>query len=118
MKASKPVLLIVEDKDYIARIIEANLSAEFDCIVAPDSASALEGAQKCDAAVVSREFEDRTGLALMRRMREIKDFPVTVITNQTYSEFRIESFKAGADDVVSKPFNPEELMLRMLRLLK
>ena len=118
---SKPILLIVESKDFLANVIEEHLSRDFDCMWVSSVERAIEFIPNADAAVVSGNvFSGRypgRG-ALLTALKKVKDVPIIALTTTQTSSARIELFESGADDVMTKPFNPVELGLRMKRLVK
>lgn len=114
---NKKSVLIVEDKDYLSNIIEEYLSSAFQCKCVGSAREAL-AAPKPDAAVISLNIKDQTGEGLMKELKSKYGIPVVILTNNSTSLMRIRLLKNGADDIMSKPFNPEELLLRVQRLVK
>ncbi len=115
---AKPCVLIAEDKDYLAKIIRTALTDDFDCICVQTSKEALDSINDVDAAVVSLNLKGVTCDSLLAEMKNRRRIPVIILTSNTTSLIRIKLFREGADDVVTKPFNPEELLVRLIRLVK
>lgn len=114
----KKVVLIVEDKEFLGNVIENNLSDEYDCIRAKDAQGAMASLDKADAAVVSVDVKGKIRDNLLSEIKEKKHIPVIMLTSINTSQIRISLLREGADDVVIKPLNPEELLLRLMRLTK
>ena len=117
----KPIILIVEKMDFLANVMEEFLKEDFECMRVDDGRQACWTVPKADIAVISSNVTSTRGFArgeLVRQIKELKDLPVIALTTTQTSSARIELFNAGADDVMTKPFNPEELKVRALRLLK
>lgn len=115
---TKTSILVAEDKDFLQKIVAANLPKEFNSILASNWSEALEKASGADAAIISMNIAGPGSESLLTAIKKIKNIPVVCLTSNMTSTIRIKLLKEGADDVVTKPFNPEELTLRLLRLLK
>ena len=70
-----------------------------------------------DLVIVDRMMPTGDGIDLIKIIKEIKNTPVILLTAMGESESRIQGLKYGADDYLSKPFEPEELYLRIQKLL-
>lgn len=110
--------LIIGDKDYLSKIIETYLSQDFKCISVRTGSEAADVLEKNDVsvAVISLSADGENGETLMNCVKSRKDIPVVILTDNASSLVRIKYLKAGAADVMTKPFNPEELQLRVARL--
>ena len=89
--------------------------------VAKDAASArkLMSAISFDLVILDVMMPGEDGLSLLESVREKKsDTPVILLTARSLPAERIEGLKIGADDYLSKPFEPEELALRITSILK
>lgn len=116
---SKKSILIAEGKESLFNIIKQFLGDDYDCICATTAEKALEAIDKVDGAVVSLNIEEnKRETNIISDLKAKKDVPVLILTTQNNSQIRINSLKAGADDIMVKPFNPEELYLRVKRLMK
>ena len=116
----KPIVLIVEKMDFLANIIEEYLNDDFECLRTDDGRQACWTVPKADFAVISSNVLSTRSTErgdLVRQIKEIKDIPVLSLTTTQTSTARIELLNAGADDVMAKPFNPEELKIRIKKLL-
>jgi two-component system phosphate regulon response regulator OmpR len=89
--------------------------------VAKDAASArkLMATMSFDLVILDVMMPGEDGLSLLKSVREKKsDTPVILLTARSLPAERIEGLKIGADDYLSKPFEPEELALRITSVLK
>lgn len=115
-------ILVAEDKEYLRNVIVENLPAYAKCLEACNIEEALEKVSEADAVILSTELpgdvEKSGGKTALRALKQKKDIPVVCITSSMASGVRINLLKEGVDDVMFKPFNPEELTLRLLRFVK
>lgn len=112
-------ILIAEDKDFLQRIIEAYVPSDMDSVCCSTGEEALMSALSANVAIISDNVIGYEQGKLLEKFTELhKEIPVVVITSDNSSITRIKYLKNGAADVITKPFNPEELMLRVIRLVK
>ena len=115
-------ILVVDDVAPNVRLLEAVLAPRgYDVISATDGARALElvASAKPDLVMLDVVMPQPDGYAVCRRIREREDtamLPVIMITAST-SE-RTEAIRAGADDLIAKPFDQDELLARVRSLLR
>lgn len=115
-------LLCVEDDPQLARqLAEALADAGFVVDTAHDGERAdyLATTETYDAVVLDLGLPRRDGLSLLRRWREqgLK-VPVLVLTARDGWSDKLEGFRAGADDYVTKPFHLDEVVLRLKALIR
>jgi DNA-binding response OmpR family regulator len=114
-------VLVVDDDPTLLEIAAAYLTAAGGVIdVAHDSVIALElaRARPPDLVVLDRMIPGVDGLTVARRLRETSNVPIIMLTALGEPEHRIEGLEAGADDYLTKPFSPRELVLRAESLLR
>ena len=118
-------LLIVDDDDRIRELLKEYLArAGFRVTAASGGAPArtLIGTLDFDLAVFDVMMPGEDGFSLTRWLREQKGpagrTPVLMLTAMSESASRIEGLKLGADDYLAKPFEPEELLLRIEAILR
>ena len=118
-------LLVVDDDDRIRELLKAYLArAGFRVSAANGGAAArkLLAALNFDLAVFDVMMPGEDGLSLTRWLREQRGAcgrtPVLMLTARAESGDRIEGLKLGADDYLPKPFEPEELLLRIEAILR
>ncbi len=115
-------MLIVEDDPQLQRQLRA-LFADRGWVVdtAPDGREGryLGSEFPFDIAIVDLGLPDISGMELIRGWREDGlDFPILVLTARTDWRDKVEGLEAGADDYVTKPFQPEEVAARVSALLR
>jgi signal transduction histidine kinase/ligand-binding sensor domain-containing protein/DNA-binding response OmpR family regulator len=121
--ASRPRLLVVEDNDEVRQYLQQVFAADFEVSAAADG---LEGWDKALAQlpdlVISDVMMPRSdGLELCRRLKQhpkTAHVPVLLLTARTAALHEVEGFELGADDYVSKPFNPLVLQAKVTALLR
>lgn len=116
-----PYILIVEDETKIARIIKAYLEgAGFRVTHVEKGKEAIETALKNPPQLVVLDLmlPDISGEEVLQEMQNIGKFPIMVLTAKSSEEERIAGFTLGADDYITKPFSPRELVLRVKAILK
>lgn len=117
-------VLIAEDDDLIAELVEYKLRLEgFEVSLVHDGAEAWERLQAdCpDLVILDGMLPGMDGLEILRRIREtdgIPDVPVVMLTARRLEQDIVDGLRLGASDYLVKPFMPEELMARIMRLLK
>ncbi len=114
-------LLVVDDDTRIRALLNRYLSENgFRVTVAADATEArrkLEG-MEFDLIILDVMMPGETGLSLTRSLKEIRKAPIILLTALAETPSRIEGLEAGADDYVSKPFDPRELVLRINNILR
>lgn len=118
---SKFRILVVEDEAEVARLILLNLSrAGLDCRYAPDGPTALAALHDADPHLVLLDLmlPGFDGRAVCMQIREKSTIPVIILTALTGEEPALQCFKLGADDFVTKPFNPKLLVARVVAHLR
>ncbi len=119
-----PSVLVVEDDVALCELLTWNLSAEgYDVRSTGDGEEALVmiREQAPDAIVLDWMIEQIPGIEVCRQLRKDKEtaqIPVIMVTARGEEEDMIRGLKTGADDYVTKPFSPRELMARIEALLR
>jgi two-component system phosphate regulon response regulator PhoB len=119
-----PRVLVVEDESDIAALVAYQLTRDgFRVETARTGPEALEavGREIPDLVVLDRMLPGLSGdevLARLRREPETARLPVLMLTAKREQEDRIEGFELGADDYLTKPFSPRELVLRARAILR
>jgi len=117
-------ILVVDDEPDVVRLIEFNLKAAgYDVITAADGAEALQRARSAspDLIVLDLMLPEVEGLEvckLLRRDPATAPVPIIILTAKAAEVDRILGLELGADDYVTKPFSPRELVLRVKKLLQ
>jgi len=115
-------ILAVDDDDRLRELLRRYLTREgHDVTTARDAASArrLMATMAFDLVILDVMMPGEDGLSLLKSMRDHKsETPVILLTARGLAAERIEGLKLGADDYLPKPFEPEELALRVKSVLR
>ena len=119
---SNKKILIVEDDELMIKILKFILNKEgYQLSIIKDGLSAIEQipAINPDMVITDLLLPYKSGLEVIRFVKEkFKKTPIIVLSSLGEEEHSVsEAFKLGADDFIAKPFNPNELILRVKRLL-
>ena len=119
-----PRILVVEDEPDIAALIAYQLTREgFRVETAGTGPEALQSVARDlpDLVVLDRMLPGLSGDEILKRLKEeagTSAIPVLVLTAKREQEDRITGFELGADDYLTKPFSPRELVLRVQAILR
>jgi two-component system response regulator MprA len=114
-------VLIVEDDDDIAQVLQRSLRLEgYETRIAGDGEAALGAANDFvpDLVVLDLGLPKLDGMEVARRLRAADDVPILMLTARDALEARVEGLDAGADDYLVKPFERQELLARLRALLR
>lgn len=117
-------IMVVDDDEIVARTIERTLRAGgFQVVVVHSGVEALRAARRNppDLMVLDVLMPGLDGYEVCRQVREdplLRDLPVLFLTAKGKEEDRIAGLQAGADDYIGKPFNLDELYLRVRAILR
>ena len=117
---SKSILIIDDDKRLRELLEDYLKEKKYKIYSCDDFSSANEILQYFlfDLVIIDRMMPSGDGIDLIKIIKENKNIPVIMLTALGESENRIQGLQYGADDYLSKPFEPEELYLRIKKLLK
>jgi DNA-binding response OmpR family regulator len=116
--------MVIEDEKEIRDLLRYNLEREgFRVSAAADGDAGLEQlfAERPDALVLDLMLPGRNGLEVLRELRgepTTRDLPVLVLTARGAEMDKLLGFEHGADDYLTKPFSPRELIARVRALLR
>lgn len=109
-------ILVVDDEPEIADLVTVYLRGEgfqvFPCGSGTEALSVLER-EKIDLAVLDVMLPDISGLSLCAEIRRKWQFPILMLTAKTEDSDKITGLTVGADDYMTKPFSPSELVARV-----
>ncbi len=117
----KPLILVVDDENRMRRFVRLNLEAEgFDVIEAENAERALLKVrdEMPDLVLLDVAMPGMDGFEALKRIRQISDVPVIMLTVKDEEEDKIRGLDLGADDYVTKPFSPRELASRIRAVLR
>ncbi|SFR31998.1 two-component system, OmpR family, response regulator [Yoonia tamlensis] len=115
------MILIADDDAQIRDVVRIALGqAGFAVAEAADGRAALEKAQSLspDLIVLDIGMPEMDGLSVCRELRKVSQVPVLFLTAQADEIDRVVGLELGADDYVSKPFSPRELVARVRAIIK
>ena len=122
MPAKRPsTILVVEDEESIASFVSAYLRKDgYDVRTTPSGRDALSLAHADRPALVVLDLmlPDLDGLEVCRRLRASSDIPVLILTARDDDTDKVVGLELGADDYLTKPFNPRELVARVRAILR
>lgn len=119
--ATKGEILVVDDEPNIARLIRMYLDREgFETVTAGSGSEALERIARNKPALVILDImlPDIDGLEVCREIRRETNIPIIMLTAREGDEDKIVGLELGADDYVTKPFVPRELVARVKAILR
>lgn len=115
-------ILIVEDEDHIRENLKLNLQLEnYEVIAVADGAKAIKAfkEQRFDLVILDVMLPEMDGFDVCEQIRlDDLETPILFLTAKDASIDKIKGLKTGGDDYMTKPFNLEELLLRIINLLK
>ncbi|MEQ8351251.1 MAG: response regulator transcription factor [Leptospiraceae bacterium] len=121
--SSITTILLVEDEPFLRKGIRLNLEAEGYQVIDFERADQVLEQQSSFSDIALGIFDimlpgELDGLELCRRIRARSDFPVIFLTARSGLDDKLEAFRSGADDYLTKPFELEELLVRVQARLK
>jgi two-component system KDP operon response regulator KdpE len=121
MTASLPRVLVCDDELQILRALRVVLrEAGFDVTGVATAQEALDVAavRPPDAAIIDLVLPDGDGIDVTRQLREWSSVPIVVLSAVGEEDQKVRALEAGADDYVTKPFGPRELVARLQAALR
>lgn len=114
-------ILVVDDEERMVRFIRLNL--EYDGFQVSEALTGTEAINKIrsslpDLILLDVMLPDIDGFEVLRMIREISNVPVIMLTAKGEEEDRVRGLEMGADDYVTKPFSPRELVSRVRAVLR
>jgi two-component system, OmpR family, response regulator MprA len=114
-------ILVVDDEPGILEVLSLGLrSADIEVLTARDVAGGLRAVRSGspDLIVLDVGLPGGDGFSLLRRIREVSDVPIVMLTARDDVEDRVRGLELGADDYIAKPFHLEELVARIRAQLR
>jgi two-component system phosphate regulon response regulator PhoB len=117
-------VLVVEDEPAIQELVVINLRHAGFLVFRAASAEEAESAIRAvlpDLVVLDWMLPGQSGVALARKLRadeRTRELPIIMLTARVHEEDKVQGLEAGADDYVTKPFSPKELIARVRAVLR
>ena len=121
MNSGSPEILVVEDEESIASFVSLYLkNAGFEVRTTESGTDALAAAEAKEPALIILDLmlPDIDGIEVCRRLRQRTDVPILMLTARDEDIDKIIGLEVGADDYMTKPFNPRELVARVKSILR
>ncbi len=115
------VILVVDDEERMARFIRLNLEHDgFQVVEAHRGLEAIHQLRDVmpDVVILDVMMPDLDGFEVLRMIREVSHVPVIMLTAKGEEDDRVRGLELGADDYVTKPFSPRELVSRVRAVLR
>ena len=119
--AQPETILVIEDEDAISSFVAAYLWKDgFEVLATASGREALGFVKSMQPSLVILDLmlPDLDGMEVCRRIRETGDLPILMLTARDDDLDKIAGLDAGADDYLTKPFNPRELVARVRAILR
>ncbi len=119
-----PTILVVEDEPAIQELLSVNLKHNGFLVVRANSAEEGESAIRAalpDLVILDWMLPGQSGVSLARKLRadeRTRELPIIMLTARVHEEDKVQGLEAGADDYVTKPFSPKELVARVRAVLR
>ena len=117
----KHLVLVVDDEPAIVRLVRTKLTADGYAVITAErgeQALAVLEDERPDLIVLDLMMPGIDGFETLRRIRGQSQVPVIMLTARAGDADRLKGFAGGADDYVTKPFNPDELAARITAVLR
>ncbi|MCC7021328.1 MAG: response regulator transcription factor [Thermomicrobiales bacterium] len=117
----KTLILIVDDEPAIVRLVRAKLQADgYAVVTASRGEAAIELLEETrpDLIILDLMMPGMGGFETLRRIRSRGQIPVIMLTARAGDADKLKGLQGGADDYVTKPFNPDELAARVAAVLR
>ena len=122
MNMNNTTILLVEDEENLHEALKLNLELEgYQVVSAIDGMQAIKALQSqyCDLMILDIMLPEMDGIEVLETIRvQNNEIPVLILSAKNTSADRVLGLKKGADDYLTKPFNLEELLLRVQKLIE
>jgi DNA-binding response OmpR family regulator len=114
-------ILVVDDDQWTTRLLKTMLEdAKYQVVTAEDGPTALRAvsAEELDLVLLDLMLPGMDGNEVCRRIREMSEVPIVVLSAKTATHDKVDLLQLGADDYIQKPFEPAELVARVHAVLR
>lgn len=116
-------ILIVDDQPSIAKIISIFLSGDFEIVYFPNPIQAIQWLREGNLPsliITDLHMPEMSGedfLGFLKKNEFFKEIPIVILSAEESSAVKIRTLENGANDYILKPFNPQELKVRISKVL-
>jgi len=118
----RPKILLVEDDPNLGFVLQDNLNLRgYEIMLCSDGNAGFQAfhSQKFDLCILDVMLPRQDGFTLAKKIRESNNqIPILFLTAKSMTDDKLEGFQLGGDDYITKPFNLDELVMRMTVFLK
>jgi two-component system, OmpR family, response regulator ResD len=114
----RKTVLIIDDEWNMRNLLKIHLSNHFKVLEASSGKEALSLIEKIDLVVLDIMMPDMDGWEVCEKIRKTSQVPILMLTARGDVKDKVQGFESGADDYLVKPFEPEELLVRLNALLR
>ncbi|MGZ5559744.1 MAG: response regulator [Methylobacter sp.] len=121
MDEVKPLILVIEDDPQTRRLLKTNLYNRGWRVIEAENGKdglALVKSDSPDLVILDLGLPDIDGISVTKRLRQLSDLPILVLSARSQEQNKIMALDAGADDYLTKPFSTGELHARLQALLR
>ena len=116
-----PVILTIDDEEGILNFLRVRLRLEGYKVLTANNGEVglqLAEANNPDLIILDLQMPEMDGYQVLQQLRVFSTVPVILLTVKEEDVYKIKGLELGADDYVTKPFNPDELCLRVKAILR
>lgn len=117
----EPLILIVDDEKSIRSFLRVSIETQgYKCLEVENGGNALmlAASYNPDIVILDLGLPDMDGVEVIKKLRELSQTPIIVISARGHDREKVEALDAGADDYLTKPFSVSELLARIRVILR